>query len=202
MNIKSEIFIKNLTYFMKLKGYGKPDIANICDVGCSTVYDWFSGKSYPNNTNMNKLANGLGISEEKLTNTSTNRVAVLGRIPAGIPIEAIEEILDYEELSDKLVASGKEFFALKISGDSMFPEYLDGDVVIFEKASDCESGQKCAVMVNGNDATFKKVMKNDNGIILQPLNPKYDIIPFTNDEIINKPVRIIGIAREIRRTII
>ena len=201
MDRDSEIFIKNLNFYMKKKGYNKTDLSNASGIKYPSIFDWYTGRNYPNRNSMQKVADALDTTVENLKSNPNNRVAVLGRIPAGIPIEAIEEILDYEELSDKLVASGKEFFALKISGDSMFPDYLDGDVVIFEKSSDCESGQKCAVMVNGDDATFKKVMKNENGIILQPLNPKYDVIPFTNDEIINKPVRIIGIAREIRRVV-
>ena len=81
----------------------------------------------------------------------------------------------------------------------MSPTYLDGDTIILEKVDDCESGQDAVVMVNGNDGTFKRVFKNENGIILQPLNPEYQPLVFSNEQIINLPVRIIGIAKEIRR---
>ena len=73
-----------------------------------------------------------------------------------------------------------------------------GDVVIFEKTSNCESGQHCCVMVNGYDATFKKIIKSENGITLQPLNSDYDIISYTNEEIKKLPVIIIGVAKEKR----
>lgn len=81
----------------------------------------------------------------------------------------------------------------------MSPTYLDGDTIILEKVDDCESGQDAVVMVNGNDGTFKRVFKNENGIILQPLNPEYQPLVFSNEQIINLPVRIIGVAKEIRR---
>ena len=90
---------------------------------------------------------------------------------------------------------------MKIRGDSMAPIYLNGDVVIFIAQETCESGQDCAVIVNGNDATFKRVRLSSNGITLQPLNPTYEPIAFTNSDLENSPVRIIGVAKEIRRKI-
>ena len=78
-----------------------------------------------------------------------------------------------------------------------------GDTVIFEKCNDCESGKHCVVMVNGNDATFKKVVKNEeNGTLtLQPLNPTYNSITYTKEQIKELPVKILGIAKEKRTKI-
>lgn len=136
-------------------------------------------------------------------------VFVYGTIPAGVPIECIEDIIDTEEISIDILKDGKQYFGLKIKGDSMYPEYLDGDILILEKVEDCESGDDCVVMVNGNDGTFKRVFKNEEQktITLQPLNmnlgkdgrPLYEPITFTNEQIENLPVRIIGIVNEIRR---
>jgi len=128
------------------------------------------------------------------------RIPVLGRIPAGIPIEAIEDVLDYEEIPAELTAGGKEYFALKIQGNSMFPKYLEDDVVIFQKSPDCESGTDCAVLVNGEDATFKKVIKQSNGVVLQPLNiTDFEPAFYSNEDVEALPVAVIGIAIEIRR---
>lgn len=134
-----------------------------------------------------------------LLNSSSAVVLVYGTIPAGIPMECIEDVLDTEEIPASMLKGGKQYFGLKVKGNSMFPTYLDGDTVIFEKVDDCESGQDCVVMVNGNDGTFKRVLKNETGIILQPLNSDYAPLVFTNEQINNLPVKIIGIAREIRR---
>lgn len=117
----------------------------------------------------------------------------------GIPIEAVEDIIDYEEIPKDWLTGDKEYFGLKIKGDSMYPFYNDGDTVIFQKANDCESGYHCAVMVNGNDVTFKKVIKNEAGIILQPLNDDYEPTFYSNKQIKELPVNIIGVAKEIRR---
>lgn len=81
----------------------------------------------------------------------------------------------------------------------MMPEYLDGDTLILEKVEDCESGQDCVVMVNGQDGTFKRVFKNENGIILQPLNPTFSPMVYSNEDIEKLPIKIIGKVVELRR---
>ena len=126
-------------------------------------------------------------------------VFVYGIIPAGIPMECIEDVIDTEEISTDMLKGGKQYFGLKIKGNSMSPEYLDGDTIILEKVDDCESGQDCVVMVNGNDGTFKRVFKNETGIILQPLNPEYQPLIYTNEQIKSLPVRVIGKVVELRR---
>ena len=125
---------------------------------------------------------------------------ILGRIPAGYPLEAIEDRTGEEELSPLQYDATKQYFCLTIHGDSMYPKYIEGDTVVFEWCPDCESGDECAVSINGFDATFKKVIKRPDCIVLQPLNPKYDpIIIDPNDP--ERPVTICGIAREIRRSV-
>ena len=107
----------------------------------------------------------------------------------------------YEELDSKMFTGDKEYFGVRVSGDSMYPEYRDKDILIVQKTSDCESGQDCIVMINGNDGTFKRVKKTEEGIILQPLNPNYEIKFYSNKEIEELPIKIIGIVKEIRRTV-
>ena len=131
--------------------------------------------------------------------SSSAVVFVYGTIPAGIPMECIEDILDTEEISADMLKGEKQYFGLKIKGDSMEPDYLDGDVIIFQKQDDCENGDDCVVMVNGNDGTFKRVFKNENGIILQPLNNKYQPMIYSNEQIETLPVKILGVFEELRR---
>lgn len=126
------------------------------------------------------------------------RIPVLGNVAAGIPIEAIEDIIDYEEISEELAHTG-EFFALKIKGDSMSPRICDGDVVIVRKQNDAESGDVVIAMVNGDNATCKRLAKYPSGIRLIPLNQAYEPLFFSNEEIENKPVRIIGKVVENRQ---
>lgn len=125
------------------------------------------------------------------------KIPVLGTVPAGIPLEAIEEILDYEEIPTKMAQQG-DFFALQVKGASMEPKISEGDVVIIKKQEDVDSGDIAIVMVNGYDATVKKIKKFDGGINLIPLNPDFDVMTYSNKEIIDLPVRILGKVVELR----
>ena len=136
------------------------------------------------------------------SNKNYKRIPVLGSIPAGIPIELIEDILDYEDISEEMLKGGKEYFALKVKGTSMWPKYLDGDTIIVLKQNDCENGQDCIVMVNGDDGTFKRVIKKDTGITLEPINQQeYNSVSYSNEDIEKLPIRILGVVKEIRRKI-
>lgn len=133
------------------------------------------------------------------TTTKTIKIPILGKVPAGVPIEAIEDILGYEDIPASMLNNDENYFALKVNGDSMFPDYHDGDTIIVKQQPDCESGDDCVVMVDGEDATFKRVIKQEKGIILKPLNNRYDPYSFSEYDILTKPVKIIGVAIEVRR---
>ena len=125
------------------------------------------------------------------------KIPVLGTVAAGIPISAIEGILDYEEVPQSWENQG-EFFGLRIKGDSMQPKMDDGDVVIVRQQSDANSGDTVIALVNGDDATCKKLQKTENGIMLVSTNPNYLPMFFTNEEILTKPVVILGKVVELR----
>ena len=126
------------------------------------------------------------------------KIPVLGTVAAGIPISAVEDILDYEEIPQSWKSQG-EFFGLRIKGDSMEPRMESGDVVIVKQQSDANSGDTVIVLVNGDDATCKKLQKTDNGIMLVSTNPKYPPMFYSNDEIVTKPVVILGKVVELRQ---
>lgn len=148
-----------------------------------------------------KMEEKIKESEEKSKN-KYKRIPVLGSIPAGIPVELIQDIIDYEDISEEMLKGGKEYFALKVKGTSMWPKYLDGDTIIVLKQNDCESGQDAIVMVNGNDGTFKRVIKKDNGITLEPINQQeYNSVSYSNEDIEKLPIKILGVVKEIRRKI-
>ena len=140
----------------------------------------------------------LGWEDENIENTSALRIPVLGNVAAGIPISAVEDILDYEEVPMSWQSQG-EFFALRIKGDSMESDINDGDTVIVKQQSDANSGDTVIALVNGDDATCKRLQKLDNGIMLVSNNSKYPPMYFSNEEIVTKPVVIIGKVIELRR---
>ena len=176
------------------------------------IYNPKTGNPYSVTTDVaNEIAIAMNMSiEELLSKINGNQeftinspssaiVFIYGTIPAGIPMECIEDVIDTEEIPVDMLNGGKQYFGLKVKGDSMEPEYLDGDTLILLKQEDCESGDDCVVMVNGFDGTFKRVFKNEQGIILQPLNNKYSPMVYSNEDIQNLPVRILGVVEEIRR---
>ena len=133
--------------------------------------------------------------------SNTIRIPVRSFIKAGQPIEAQQDIIDYIDIPKKWTNGGKEFYALKISGNSMTPNYNDGDIVIFEKTKDYEKANKkdCAVMINCTECTFKKVSWNEDGVTLIPYNTTdFEIKHFSRQEVIDLPISIIGIAVEKR----
>lgn len=127
------------------------------------------------------------------------RIPVLGRVVAGIPLDAIEEIIDYEEIPKSMAATG-EFFALQVKGDSMLPTLKDGDVVIVKKQPTVDSGDIAIVLVNGNEATVKEVKESPAGITLIGHNVAvYTPQFYSNEEIKSLPVQVLGKVVEMRR---
>ena len=139
----------------------------------------------------------MGWTSEAAQHSGT-RIPVLGRVAAGIPIDAIEDVLDWEDISEDMTKTG-EFFGLRIKGDSMQPRIVEGDVVIVRSQNDAESGDVVIVQVNGDQATCKRLAKYQTGISLISFNPLYAPINFTNEEIESLPVVIIGKVVENRQ---
>ncbi len=199
-----------IKYAMQQRGLNQSDIISITGINKGALSSYLSGRYKPKQTNIYLLSKALNVSEAWLMganvpmerNSDTKRrgvkINVLGRVAAGIPIEAIEDIVDTEEISEDLARTG-EFFGLQIHGDSMEPRIYDGDVVIVRRQEDAESGEVVIAMVNGNDAVCKRLAKYSDGIGLISLNSaKYDPMIFTNAEVQSKPVRIIGKVIELR----
>ena len=158
----------------------------------------------PSIERLKKIADYLGVSLYALdpslashqpSTDHSHWIPILGRVAAGIPIEMIEDIEDYEEIDDSL----GECFGLVIDGDSMSPDLPKGSTVIVHKQDDIESGQIAIVCIDGNDATCKKLIEHESGITLASLNPMYEPMFFTNEEIKRTPIRILGRVIESRR---
>lgn len=199
------IFSKNLLKWMSVKNKTQSDICMDLGFTASTVSDWVNAKKYPRVDKMQALADYFGIylsdlrdeHDDNILKSKASVIPVLGYVRAGIPIEAVEEILDYEEISDEMARTG-EHFALKIKGDSMEPRMREGDVVIVRKQSVVDNGDIAVVLVNGDDATVKKFFRYDNGISLISFNPNYDPFTYTSEQVNSLPVQVIGKVVELR----
>ena len=191
--------------YRKQCGYSQKDLASQLFVTQQAVGKWERGEATPNPVCVLKIAKILGITTDQLlgdtatpASTGGTWVPVLGDVAAGIPIEAVENIVDYEEIDSSMASTG-EFFGLRIKGSSMEPRIRDGDVVIVRRQEDAETSDTAVILVNGDSATVKRIKKEPDGSLwLLPNNPAYDPQHYSPAEIATLPVRIIGKVVELR----
>jgi len=172
------------------------DIAKKSNIGISTIKDIFRGVTYaPRLDTVEAIEKALGLYKPNASKGVW--IPVYGNIAAGIPIEAIEDIIDQEEITAEMASTG-DYIALRVKGSSMQPRITDGDVVIIKRQETIESGEIAAVLVNGNDVTLKQVKIEDNGLWLIPFNSTFTPQFYTKKECAELPVRILGKMVELR----
>lgn len=203
-----EIFAKNLNYYMSINGKDRNDLARDLNLPYTTITSWCKAEFYPRIDKIQLLANYFDIQKSDLVenkekidepNNSATSIPILGTVKAGYDWLAEENVIGYITDRDTVKDYEKnisEYFALKVTGDSMLPLLSEGDLVIVHKQSDVESGQTAIVIINGDEATVKKVIKTNEGIELHSMNPYYPKKKFTLDDIKNMPVEIVGRVKE------
>jgi len=198
--------LNRLIELRQAKGFTMKETAVKLGMPYTTYVSYEKGDREPNSEILIKLADFynttvdyiLGVNDNPLHESSSGVIIpVLGCVKAGIPMTAIESIIDYEEISQEQARTG-EFFGLQIKGDSMEPKISEGDVVIVRKQETVENGEIAVVLINGDDATVKKFYKTDAGIKLVSTNPTYDPFFYTPDEVNALPVIVIGKVVELR----
>lgn len=195
----------NLKELRTKAGLSQLKLAGKLGVSRSTIAMWEIGKSQPDNDSIVRMAQILGTTTDQLLGLEAlpngqpgpNWVPVKGIVRAGIPIDAIEDIIDWEELTPEMARSASHI-GLRVVGDSMEPRFREGDTVIVRIQPDLESGEIGVVIVNGDTATIKKVIKREDGVMLVALNPNYEPKFYTNKEITTLPVRVLGKVVELR----
>lgn len=205
MDDEKKIFSTNLRKYMELYNVDRNKLAQAMNLPYSTINEWYTGTVYPRLDRLTKLAEVLGVSKSALiedpNSTKLKGIPILGRIPAGVPIEVAQDeyTIDYLRPPMNWNHDVTNYFALIVSGDSMANEYNDGDVIIFKKDVSEFSGKDCCVLIDNNDATFKRVIKtSDGGILLQPLNVNNSSgflpVHLTLEDCISRSVKILGVA--------
>jgi repressor LexA len=202
-------FANRLKTAMENSNMKAVDLHNKTGISKSTISEYLAGSYEPKQKNIYKLATALNILPSELMGISPNpspalaetyRIPVLGSISAGVPIEASEDIVGYEYLSEKYKGDGCTYFALRVQGRSMEPTIMDGDTVIVRQQPTVESGEIAVVLINGDSATAKEVKESPEGITLIGHNAAvYSPHPYSNKEIEELPVMILGKVIEIRR---
>lgn len=190
LDLADKLGVNKVTVSQYERGVRRPNIdvvAALCDI-FNVSTDYLLGEDDVTV----RFVNGEGL--KKLD--AVQRIPVLGRVAAGIPIEAIEDVIDWEDITED--APG-EYFGLRIKGDSMSPRIVEGDTVIVHAQNDAENGDVVIVQINGDTATCKRLMKHGTGISLISFNPAYAPMTYNNEEIQALPVTIIGKVIENRQ---
>lgn len=202
-------------------GYSIYDVNKLCEISPSYLSLMENGKRRPSpiilkklssiyHINYNDLLIKAGFSDlvedEKISKIKTDilgnpvaPVPLLGAVKAGYNYLAQENWIGTVDVETSLVGDGKDYFALKVKGDSMAPVFIEGDIVIIKRQSDCENNEYAVVIINGDEGTLKKIKKTDSGIILQPLNPAYGPVMYTKEEMETIPIIIVGVVKQLKR---
>lgn len=221
MQMSNEELGKYLENSRKQKGLSTYDVNNLTQISQSYISLIEKGKRKPSAVILKTLAPVYGldyidlyekagyidlIEDEKkdmlkkigaipLSEIETTKIPVLGKVKAGYNYLAQENIIDY--IAFNIDGADKEnYYALYVIGDSMEPLFDDGDIVIVHKQNDFNNGDNCVILINGEEATIKKVYKGTTGIKLQAVNPYYPPRIFTEEEIRDLPVKVIGVVEK------
>ena len=198
------MFYDNFVRLCAEKGKSASGVAREIGLSNAAANGWKNGKT-PQEVTLKKLSIYFGVPiyelignqrDETLPSRGT-QIPVLGDVAAGIPIEAITDIIDYEEIDEAMARTG-DFFGLRIKGASMEPRMQEGDVVIVRRQDAADTGDTVVALVNGDSATVKKIKYGPDGITLIPTNPSYDPMFYSAVEVERLPVRVIGRVVELR----
>lgn len=202
-------FGDNLRKAMEKAEINATELSEKTGISKSTISRYLSGGYIAKQKNLLKLSLALHVEpkflfsdavEELDANLKVYSIPIVGKVVAGTPIDAIENITDYIRVTNPAAADGS-YYALHVTGASMEPEMREGDLVIVHKQDYFDSGDICIVLVNGDEATAKKVIKSDQGITLIGFNATVYPPHFYNVRQVEElPVRVIGKVKEVRRS--
>ncbi|MHB1152063.1 MAG: helix-turn-helix domain-containing protein [Eubacteriales bacterium] len=178
------------------------------NINKSAILNWTQRGTVPGGDTLTLIADYFGVTTDYLLGNEVKiksipqkrrmrKIPVYGKVAAGTPITALENIIEYVEIDEEEYSDG-DYIALQIKGQSMEPKFSDGDVVIVRSQPDVESGQIAVLIINGDEATVKRLVKHKDGIALVSTNPTYDPMYFSNKEVEDLPVIVFGRVVELR----
>ena len=205
METEQTMFIRRLTILMDEKDLTQTELASKIGITNVTISRYLSGERKPRIEIVTKLAEVLGttvdylLGSERKTENDKRLLPVLGTVKAGYNYLAEENVIDYIDPSMN-ITDPENYFGLVVKGDSMAPLFGEGDYLIVRKMDgEFNNNDIGIVLINGEEATIKKVVKTEIGIELHAFNPYYPTKKFTYEEMQKLPVKVIGVVvRQIR----
>lgn len=199
-----EIMARNIRKYMRIKNISRKDVCNDLSLKYTTFTDWINGNNYPRIDKIEIMAKYFGIDKAELIEDNINKKNNITKIPVFDKIASVDfvkesrDIICEEVISEEMAKTGT-FFGLKVSGNSMEPNICENDILITKKQSDADSGDTIITMINGKEAVCRRLFKYAEGLNLLSNNTEYSPLYFTNEEVNNLPVEIIGKVVENRR---
>ncbi|WP_324754451.1 transcriptional repressor LexA [Roseovarius sp. Pro17] len=130
-----------------------------------------------------------------VTTVDAREIPVMGRIAAGVPIEAIQHASHNVAVPGAMVAGPGEHYALEVKGDSMIDAGInDGDVVVIRETSTAENGDIVVALVEDQEATLKRFFRRGGAIALEAANPAYETRVLPDDKV-KVQGRLVGLIR-------
>ncbi len=209
-----DLFGERLRKIRTERNLNQDDLAALSGVAQATISEYESGKrrAAPRSDQVAKLATVLGVTADYLlglvdipnarltgeVSTSSlkpqKEIPILGKVAAGTGVPAEEDIIGYTSVDQSEAAD----FALTVSGFSMFPKLLDGDVVFVRKQPVARNGQMVVVRINGKEGVIKYFQKRSDMVILTSENPEYKPIRIDKDRW-DAECAIIGVVVGLKR---
>lgn len=194
-----ETMAKNIKRLMALNQVNATDVCTALGFKAPTFSDWVNAKTYPRIDKIEAMSNYFGVSkadlvEEQLPSDAisyapTQRIPILGRISAGLPLYAEEQIEGYTYTD---LNHGGEYFALRVHGDSMDALGIkEGYLVIVRRQDYVDNGTICVVLVGDNEATMKRFYQDGDTVTLMPQSTNPNHMPQIYN-LKHTPIHIIG----------
>lgn len=206
-----QIMAKNIKHYMRDSGVTAKDICTALRIPMPTFSDWVNAKTYPRIDKIELLANYFGVLKSDLVEdkagvpsnaipyTPSHKAPIVGSIPAGYPMLALEDIEGYADIP---YSDEENYFFLRVNGESMKNAGIHtGDLVLIRRQNCADDGQVVAARVNGDEATLKRYKRQGENVLLFPENPEFEprIVPVK--DFATGDAQIIGVALEVRRTL-
>ena len=136
--------------------------------------------------------NVIPISAEDLVH-----IPVIGRVAAGLSCFAEDNIVDYETVLRSDISKAEKYAFLRVIGDSMYPVFMEGDLVLVQVQESVDSGTYAVVTVDNEDGVIKRIVYGTDFIELQSVNPMYPPRRFENEDVMR--IRVFGAVKEVKR---
>lgn len=134
---------------------------------------------------------------EMTGSTEFVNIPVIGRVAAGITCFAENNITGYEPVMRKDISDSEQYAFLCVEGDSMYPVFMEGDLVLVRCQTSVDSGSYAVVTIDNEDGVVKKIVYGNDFIELQSINPMYPPRRFEGEEVLR--IRVFGLVKEIKR---